>query len=103
VGFPDAALPAESEPAVCLVSDQQTVDAKLTEVRTHAIIRRSRVGDGPDWADGRTDVEHEWVHVQAASRKPFASSVPSIVDRFAFRTQGEAAGNQSASSGPHFG
>jgi hypothetical protein len=58
-GFPDAAPPVESEPAIGLLSDHQTVEAKPTEVLTHAIRGLSRGGDGPEWADGRTDAGYD--------------------------------------------
>jgi Zn-dependent protease with chaperone function/tetratricopeptide (TPR) repeat protein len=47
-GFPDAAPPAESEPAISLLSDHQAVEAKLTEILTHAVFRLSRGEDGPE-------------------------------------------------------
>ena len=46
-GFSDTALPAESEPAIGLLSDHQAVETKLTEILTHAIFNASRGGDGP--------------------------------------------------------
>lgn len=39
--FPDAATPAEDEPAIGLISDHQAVEAKLTEILTSHMIRLS--------------------------------------------------------------
>jgi Zn-dependent protease with chaperone function len=47
-GFPDAAPPAETEPAMGLLSEHQAVEAKLTEVLTGYILRLSR---GRDWPE----------------------------------------------------
>jgi Zn-dependent protease with chaperone function/tetratricopeptide (TPR) repeat protein len=44
--FPDAAAPAETGPAIDLLSDHQAVEAKLTELLTHAIHQAS--GEAPD-------------------------------------------------------
>ena len=46
--FPNTALPAETEPAIGLLSDHQAVETKLTEILTHAIVRVSRGGTGLD-------------------------------------------------------